>query len=702
MVNYKTLKELLIIDDLKEKNNQLRKAFSAYTSLIDITGLEKAALIILLNLTHRKALVEDLCNEKLAKRTLLDEAHFDKCVNEIEWLHSHNLKYPDIKVSKQRLLVPHPSIISGVISGANCQRTLGWSHNSTTINCAKLFCCHFYWQGKIVCLTDLLLSNNDVFKKVFKTLGFIAEDYNRLCQRVKKLLPESDIPVTVDRFSKQVQFPFRDKYISLTPVVSHSLQAEIQIKSRDRKGRYAKLEHVRPSSMGELVASLGGNISLLSYPPNITPASGDYTEKMLWLLERGKDVFNNKILSSDNFIHALKLLIFSPLKLTHRQRKESVLTSFKVIRAGLFQWLQPIIDWRFELQDNNRVLDLSQYKHGELIFRLLTVDQVNNSITASLFEYLNNNLPERYAYHQAIVLRLRRLLTSTLNRIVKSESIEEPVNVDGGNKRFLYLRNIQVFDAQAQANPYCIGVPSLTAVWGMLHNYQRRLSERLGVTICFSSFSLFIRNYSLVKGNELPAFSMNGPNQKVFKRSGVTANRFCDLTFDIVVRLDGDEDSIEKLEQNNQVLKACFPSRFAGGAMIPDWQKINSTWCQLYQNETQLFSVLKRLPSFGQWLVPHTAKLQSLNDLTSLLIDNTNLSPVMQGFSFLGKPINRSGALDSLHCFAEPVIGVAQYMSAYKVRYNGMKHFFNKAFWSYEVQEAYILIKKAKASYGIV
>ncbi|MFT5760132.1 MAG: CRISPR-associated protein Csy2 [Alteromonadaceae bacterium] len=702
MVIYKTLKELLIIDDLKEKNSQLRKAFSAYTPLIDITGLEKAALIVLLNLTHRKALIEDLCDEKLAKRTLLDEPHFDKCVSEIEWLHSHNLKYPDIKVSKQRLLVQHPPVIFGVISSANCQRTLGWSHNSATINCAKLFCCHFYWQGEIVCLANLLVDKNDVFKKAFKSLGLIAEDYNRLCKRVNKLLPESDIPVAVSRFSKQVQFPFRDKYISLTPVVSHSLQAEIQIKSREKKGRYTNLENVRPSSMGELVASLGGNISLLSYPPNINPVSGDYTEKMLWLLGQGKDVFNNKILSSDNFIYALKVLISSPLKLTHRQRKESEITSCKVIRAGLFQWLQPIIDWRFELQDNNRVLNLSNYKQGELIFKLLTVDQVNNRLTAPLFEYLNNNLPERYAYHQAIVLRLRRILISTLNRLVKLEGTVGPVNINNGNKRFLYLNNIQVFDAQAQANPYCIGAPSLTAVWGMLHNYQRRLSERLGVTLRFSSFSLFIRNYSLVKGNDLPAFSMNGPNQKVFKRSGVTANRFCDLTFDIVVRLDGDEDSIEKLEKNNQVLKACFPARFAGGTMIPDWQKINSTWCQLYQNETQLFSVLKRLPSFGQWLVPHTAKLENIDDLTSLLIDNTNLSPVMQGFTFLGKPINRSGALDSLHCFAEPVIGVAQYMSAYKVRYNGMKHFFNKAFWSFEVQEPYILIKKAKASYGIM
>lgn len=702
MVIYKTLKELLIIDDLKEKNSQLRKAFSAYTPLIDITGLEKTALIILLNLTHRKALIEDLCDENLAKGTLLDEAHFDKCVNEIEWLHSHNLKYPDIKVSKQRLLVPYPSIISGVISSANCQRTLGWSHNSTTINCAKLFCCHFYWQGKIFCLADFLANNNDVFKKVFNTLGLVAKDYNRLCQRVKKLLPELDVPVTVDRFSKQVQFPFRDKYISLTPVVSHSLQAEIQIKSREKKGRYTNLEHIRPSSMGELVASLGGNISLLSYPPNITPISGDYTEKMLWLLGQGKDVFNNKILLADNFIHALKILISSPLKLTHRQRKKSELTSYKVIRAALYQWLQPIIDWRFELQDNNRVLDLSNYKQGELIFKLLTVGKVNNRLTAPLFEYLNNNLPERYAYHQAIVLRLRRLLTSTLNRLVKLEGTVEPVNINKGTKRFLYLNNIQVFDAQAQANPYCIGVPSLTAVWGMLHNYQRRLSERLGVTLCFSSFSLFIRNYSLVKGNDLPAFSMNGSNQKVFKRSGVTANRFCDLTFDIVVRLDGDEDSIEKLEQNNPVLKACFPSRFAGGTMIPGWQKINPTWCQLYQNETELFSVLKRLPSFGQWLVPHTAKLESIDDLTTILIDNTTMAPVMQGFIFLGKPINRPGALDSLHCFVESVIGVTQYMSAYKVRYHGMKHFFNKAFWSFEVQEPYILIKKAKASYGVM
>ena len=137
MVDKLKFQELLDIDDISERNIVLRRAFTAYTVPLDVTGNEAAALTILLNLTYPRKRVDDLLDMRLAKQTLNTDAHVDACIGEVQWLHTHNLKYPDIRVSKQRLIAASPLLHPHVLSSANCINTLGWSHDSAKVNLVK-------------------------------------------------------------------------------------------------------------------------------------------------------------------------------------------------------------------------------------------------------------------------------------------------------------------------------------------------------------------------------------------------------------------------------------------------------------------------------------------------------------------------------------------------------------------------------------
>ncbi len=169
MVKNLHLRELLDIEDVQARSAALRRAFAAYTEPLDVTGEESSALIILLNLTYPKKLVDDLLDKRLARTIVNNQTHIDVCIDEVQWLHTHNLKYPDIRVSKQRLVAPSPQLHPSILSSVNCQRTLGWSHDSAKVNFAKLFVCHFIWQGKVLGLCTLCVKHKTLERSFFRT-----------------------------------------------------------------------------------------------------------------------------------------------------------------------------------------------------------------------------------------------------------------------------------------------------------------------------------------------------------------------------------------------------------------------------------------------------------------------------------------------------------------------------------------------------
>ena len=694
------LEELLAIENISERDHSLRRAFSAYSEMIDVTGSANITLIILLNLTYRKVQVDDLLNKKRAKTTLNNEELINKCIDELQWFHTHNLKYPDIRVSKQNLTVDSPVLHPYVLSSANYHRAYGWTHNSAQVNLVKLFGSYFCWQGKECCLAEILASPSIApeWKAAFQSLGMQVKLILNLCARVKAGLPQTVIPNSVDRYSTQVKMPYHDGYIAITPVISHVLQSKIQQAAINKQGKFSKIEFTRSAAVSQLVASLGGVVNILNYPLYLNSKYVGLHHSRLLKMQRGQTIFNLHVLSKTHFINALNGLIFIGGELALKQRRQQKVGSIKRIRKTLSEWLAPILEWRLDIIENATKHPQLEDISDTLEYQLLTVPEVDlPELVNPLFGLLNTMLStdiatQKYAFHPKLMNPLKTGLKWLLSNIgIKDNS---SVNDDNEEQyRYLYLQDIRVFDSQALSNPYCEGIPSLTAVWGMIHNYQRKLNQALSTNVRFTSFSWFIKGYSRVAGKKLPEITLQGPKQNELRRPGLLDNKFCDLVFDLVIHIDGTEEDLDLLDCQPEMFKAHFPTTLAGGSMHQPELDLNINWCSLYNDDSRLFDKLKRLPLSGRWIMPTKYKIKDLEELLVLLKNNPDLSPVMSGYLLLDKPQTRDGAIEKLHCYAEPAIGLLEYTTAIHIRLNGKNRYFDNAFWMLDAQEQFMLIK---------
>jgi CRISPR-associated protein Csy2 len=697
MVNSMHIREILGSENIVDRNKSLRHAFSAYTESIDVTGCENEVLIILLNLTYRKNQVEDLLDKKLARTALNNGDHISKCIEEVQWFHTHNLKYPDIRVSKQNLAVDSPLLHPRVLSSANYERRFGWTHNSAQVNTVKFLLSYFYWQGESYCLAEILSKSEKGWKAAFQSLGMPVKSFINVCGRIRGLLPNTAIPNSVDRYSTQVRMPYHDGYVALTPVVSHALQSTIQQAARKKQGRFDKVTFTRSAAVSELVASIGGFVNTLSYLPYIGRKSHGLHHSRLFQMENGNGVFNNNVLLKNSFTKALDGLIYSGGLLALKQRRQQKVVSNKEIRNTLTSWLAPILEWRLEVIEGRVGLDLLEKIPNRLTRDILAAsDDELPEFSSSLFSLLNtvlSNLPstQKYAFHPKLITPLRSALKWLLSNITNEDTSTKPSNDE--TCRYLYLKDIRVFDAQTLSNPYCIGTPSLTAVWGMMHNYQRKLNEALNTKVRFTSFSWFIKEYSTVAGKKLPEVGLQGVKQNELRRPSIIDNKYCDLVFDLVIHIDGYEDDLLLLDESTNLLKAHFPSTLAGGAMHPPELDVTMQWCNLYHDERLLFDKLRRLPLSGRWVMPTKHKIHDLEELLSLLTSNSSLSPTMFGYMLLDKPKTRPGSLEKVHCYAEPAIGVIEYKTAINIRIKGIRNYFNQGFWMLDAQEEFMLMK---------
>ncbi|QGS61892.1 type I-F CRISPR-associated protein Csy2 [Shewanella algae] len=698
MVEHTNLHSLLEITDVEGRNAALRRAFSTFTAYVDVTNDEVSALTVLLNLTFPKKLVDDLLDKKLAKKTLGNDKHIDACVSEVKWLHTHNLKYPDIRVSKQRLIAQHPPKHPTVLSSANCAKSFGWSHDAAKVNLAKLFTCHLKWEEGVYCLATILLHPPKQWKAAFQALGMPTAKFQNLCGRVIGFLPADDIPHSVDKYSTQVHMPYRDGYLALTPVASHALQAELQQAATKKLGRFTHIEFTRPAAVSELAASLGGRVRALHYPPPTLPKNTGLSQFRLSMVQMGKPVINHKQLSQSQFLSALEGLLSLGSTLALKQRRQQKVACYKRIRSTLTVWLAPLVEWRLDVKESSHSVNELESIRGTIEYQFLTCsDDSICELLTPLLSVLNSVLSrlatsQKYAFHQRLMPALKSCINWQLVRLSKSSDMPKSALAPEKNQRYLYLKGIRVFDAQALSNPYCVGLPSLTAVWGMMHNFQRRLNERLGSQLRMSSFAWFINRYSAVPGKKLPELGMHGAKEDQFRRPGIVDGRYCDLEFDLVIHIDGYEEDLSRLDKQQGLVMSSFPASFAGGVMHPPELKFAVRWCELFHCETALFSLLKRLPSSGKWIMPTEHSMDTLDDLLQLLKQNASLCPVMSGFMLLGSPTRRAQALESLHCYAEPTIGVVECSSAIDIRLQGQSHFFRKAFWMLDVKENSILM----------
>ena len=689
--------QLLNLNDQNEQSLQMRKAFAPYTPLVEVTGNEILALVVLLNLTLKRDTVECLLDEKLAEVTLKNQKHLDTCVSEVRWLHSHNLKYPDTRVSGQRLIVEAQPMTEGVISSSLFPQMLGWSHNASAVNKAKLFGSSFLWQQRVCNLADLLIEKELEWQKAFQALGMAKRQVYELREQVQQAINENQIPSEVSDFSPQLRFPYEGDYISITPVVSHAVQASLQQHRSQHVGHFADVSHAHPASVGDLSSSLGGHISVLNYPPPVWPSStSNLHHSRLARVLAGKEVFEIGAIRNKAFLKALDALTSSNRQQTRQLRMKSRVASLRFIRKRLAEWIAPLIEWREVCLENAYSID--DCGIGELERQLLEVDYDKYPTLISLLnqrlhqQLQTGSTTSKYAYHPQLLAPLKSQLLWVLRSFGK---VATPSEVPSSSSQYLYLQGLRVFDAKSLANPSLNGVPSLTAVWGFAHNFQRRMNKLMSCNLRVKGVAWFIRGYSAKPTSKLPEFSVLKRDDQSIKRSGVITSRYCDLVMDVVLELERNDEEVLLSSADVQFLQAALPSAFSGGCLQPPSLYESKDWCKVYSDRQLLFSTLVRLPINGCWVCPSKTKLKGFDDIFESCSRDSFEKPAMVGYALLEEPLKRYGSIEQHHAFAEPLIGMVSCKSAIEVRLKGEKEFFKGSFWNIYTEKRCILIKKA-------
>ncbi|MBF4242940.1 hypothetical protein EA003_24635, partial [Vibrio anguillarum] len=152
------LNDLLAIEGETVKQAVLKKMFMPYTENVCIDGLEKEALTILLNLSsnHKGDKCTDWLDVARAKKYLKNDENLAESLAEIQWLHTHNLKFPDCRVKDQRIIARPLSTTEEFISSAGLDQRLGWAHNSAVYRHTLWLLNPFKWQSQPVCILSLI------------------------------------------------------------------------------------------------------------------------------------------------------------------------------------------------------------------------------------------------------------------------------------------------------------------------------------------------------------------------------------------------------------------------------------------------------------------------------------------------------------------------------------------------------------------
>ncbi|ALS33547.1 hypothetical protein PTRA_a2457 [Pseudoalteromonas translucida KMM 520] len=680
------LQDALAIEPLKEKTTALRKLFVPYTSHVEVDGFEELALTVLINLVYKRSEIDDLTSARTAKSVLRDEVLLSKCINEVKWFHTHNLKYPDIRVSHQRLI---SEVVSEDIAGI-CSRSLplsfGWSHNSAEINHAKLFLTSFNWQGEVTCLARLLINEEPVWINLIRAYGFTKKAVLEISGKIKQQLPVAEFPLEVSSFSPQLQMPFQQSYLVVTPVVSHAMLAKIQQLTTDRKLNFALVEHSRPANVGDLASSVGGNIRVLRYFPKTYSKAVNRSKVANNDIEKA---FKIRALLSSQFQQALLVLVGIKQFNTLRQKRLARVAAIRQVRVSLQLWLDNILEAKNNAQNQVYPEWVRHYLDQSITN---CISQFSNVLNESLG---NLSKLKRFAYHP----NLMGLFKAQLNYVFTHCAAEQEI-LNDEQIVYVHCQDMRVFDAEAMANPYIQGMPSLTALNGLAHNFERKLKNFIDPSIKCIGSAIYIENYQLHTGKPLPEPSklkqVAGRSHVI--RSGIIDKPKCDITLDLVFRLFvPNTELLDKL--NSQLIKPALPSSFAGGTMHPPSLYQNIDWCHVHTKPSELFKKLKAKSSNGSWLYPSKKVVKSFEQLIDALNSNFNLRPAAIGLAALEEPVKRDAALHEYHCYAEPVIGLLECVSNTSVKYAGAKQFFHDAFWVMDVQKESMLMKKSKFEY---
>lgn len=688
------LSDLLAIEDEAVKQSALKKMFMPYTEDVCVEGYEKEALTILLNLSssHQADRCSDWLDVARAKRHLKATENLEASLDEIKWFHTHNLKFPDCRVKDQRI-VAQPLVTTEVfISSAVLEQRLGWAHNSAVYRHTLWLLNPFCWQSQPVCILSLIKQESSIWIELLKEFGLSAKSLARLKHTIEEQLPDNHFPDSVSSYSKQLRFPWGDDYVSVTPVVSHAIQSELEVRSRSQESKLSFVSSSLPNSasIGNLCGSLGGNMKTLNYPLDVKPARGGTLPESR---KKSGHYFDDYQVTNAKICQVLNHLIGSEPSKTQKQRESARKVRSKILRKQIALWMLPLIELRDIVDaDPNQ----QQLEHDDTLAQaFLALPESDLGSLASEFNrrlhlaFQNNKYAAKFAYHPKLMQVVKAQIVWILEQLSKPNGNEDKVT----GEQYIYLSSMRVQDAVAMSSPYLCGAPSLTAIWGFMHRYQREFNKLVNCDspFEFSSFSFYVRSENIQ-----PTAKLTEPNSVAkartvsnAKRPTIRSERLADLEIDLVIRVHSDS----RISDFKSVLKTALPVAFAGGVLYQPQLSTQIEWLKTFTSRSELFHVLKGLPAYGRWLYPSEKQPSDFDELERLITKDADNLPVSIGYHLLERPTKRGNSITGCHAYAENAIGLAQRVNPIEVRFSGRDHFLNHAFWSIECSSETILIK---------
>lgn len=180
-----SLKELLQSnpDDL---NKELKRAFQPLTPHIKIDGKELDALTILVNLTDKTANQKNLLDRAKCKEKLRDEKWWHFCLNTIEYIQSHNLKFPDIRSGGVIRASTLGSLPEHLLSSSKLpEHFWAYSHDSKYVNKSAFLTSEFCWEGAISCLAIFLQDESHILWTKLLELGCYKKTQKAVLKKLR-------------------------------------------------------------------------------------------------------------------------------------------------------------------------------------------------------------------------------------------------------------------------------------------------------------------------------------------------------------------------------------------------------------------------------------------------------------------------------------------------------------------------------------
>ncbi|MCX8877348.1 type I-F CRISPR-associated protein Csy2 [Vibrio parahaemolyticus] len=605
-----TLAEILDnkTDDL---NKDLRRAFRPLSAPVDISDTPIEALTILVNLTDRVIEQKNLLDRQKCKDKLRDEKWWANCFRTVKYRQSHNPKFPDIRANGVIRAAPVGHLPACMLSSSKLpQNSWAYANDSSQMNKSCFLTSEFIWNGDVHCLGQLLTELEHPLWNVLRKLGCYVKTAKYISKELA-LIPPLEINTSLVRnYLAQISLPNNeDSYISLSPVVSQSMQEDCYQVLSEHYRFSAITRFSRATNMGTLAMSCGGKFKMIRSLPPIEKYQHHHLDSVNWLTKRSVRAIRDYTESS--------VWVISPNKLA--LRKKSIIGDIKMM---LSQWLRT-----------------TPTHEEKLDIRKLT-ERFNVDLAKTKFA-------NRYAYDPL----LTQLIYNCIGSIIHSPPQYAP-KCEGNDDKYLLLPNLRISGASAMNTCVSIGIPSMMAFYGFVHAFQRNV-QTANPNFKIESFAVCIHNIH-VENRGLTREWV--PNTKGQITAPATRDDWqCDVAVSLILRCS----------HYSQLIPRDFirllPGRIARGKVTVSISDIKHLGRCL-----SLADAIKAIPvETGRWLsLNNEVTLNSIQDVIDELKNNKLQTVNCIGYHRLETPCEKRGSLHGYkHAFVETILGIIKFLT---------------------------------------